>query len=139
MNMYFCSFYRHPKSFRLGRQGFYCFTSCYLTNISGKMYQTIMSLYAKTSSCVKLNGMYTDWFSTNTGVRQGDVISPTLFSIFINDLAIDIKTLDKGVLCGNNKLSILLYADDYRPSCRKREGFARHAKLYKKVSVKNGG
>ncbi len=77
--------------------------------------------------------MYTDWFCTNTGVRQGDVISPTLFSIFINDLAIDFKTLDKGILCGNNKLSILLYADDIVPSCRKREVFARHAKLYPKV------
>ncbi len=40
-------------------------------NNSGKMYQAIKSLYAKTSSCVKLNGMYTDWFSTNTGHEHG--------------------------------------------------------------------
>ncbi len=45
-------------------------------------------------------------------MRQGDVILPTLFSIFINELATDIKGLDKGVTCGDYKLSILLYADD---------------------------
>ncbi len=52
-------------------------------NISGKIYQAINSLHAKTTSFVKLNGMCTDWFSTNTSIRQGDVISPTFFSILL--------------------------------------------------------
>ena len=39
-------------------------------------------------------------------------MSPTLFSIFINDLAIEIKNMGLGVSNGNYKVSILLYADD---------------------------
>ncbi len=44
--------------------------------------------------------------------RQGDSLSPTLFAIFINDLAKETNALQKGVQVGNVDLSILLYADD---------------------------
>ena len=48
-------------------------------------------MYSDTISNVKVNKLYTDWFSINSGVRQGDTLSPTLFSLFINDLAKEIK------------------------------------------------
>ena len=40
----------------------------------------------KTVSCVKLNQFKTNWFEVNSGVRQGDSLSPTLFNIYISDL-----------------------------------------------------
>ena len=43
---------------------------------------------------------------------RGDVLSPTLFSIYLNDLAIDIKNMNLGVNCDGEMISILLYADD---------------------------
>ncbi len=52
------------------------------------------------------------WFPTTRGVRQGDVLSPTLFSLFVNDLALEVKHLNRGLPVGQDKLSILLYADD---------------------------
>ena len=51
-------------------------------------------------------------FKCKTVDREGDNLSPTLFSIFINDLAIEIKNMGLGVSNGNNKVSMLLYADD---------------------------
>ena len=45
-------------------------------------------------------------------VKQGDNLSRTLFSIFINDLVQDINNLNLGVELLNRKLSMLLYADD---------------------------
>ncbi len=56
--------------------------------------------------------MMTTWFPTTSGVRQGDVLSPTWFSLFVNDLALEVKLLNRGVPVGQGKLSILLYADD---------------------------
>ena len=55
------------------------------------MYWSVKSMYSDTISNVKFNKLYTDWFSINSGVRQGDTLSPTLFSLFINDSAKEIK------------------------------------------------
>ena len=40
-------------------------------------------------SCVRINGKLTNWFSCKTCAIQGDILSPTLFSVFINDLVQD--------------------------------------------------
>ena len=83
------------------------------------MYQAISSLYSNPKSRVILLDYSTDYFSCPMGVKQGDCLSPTLFSIFINDLAQQIKDCGIGVkiedIAGSNELivlNILLYADD---------------------------
>ena len=81
-------------------------------NINGKVYKAIQKLYSNTWSCIRLNSLYTEFFNTKSGVRQGDNLSPTLFNIFINDLIREIKQLNIGVNIDNIIISILLYADD---------------------------
>ena len=87
--------------------------------INGKMYSAITSLYANPMSRVILNEYGTDYFGCPVGVKQGDCLSPTLFAIFINDLAQQIKEskigikLDKAEASdGCDIINILLYADD---------------------------
>ncbi len=80
--------------------------------IDGRMYNSIKYMYSMTESCVQLGGDFTPFFSTVSGVRQGDSMSPTLFAVFINDLVKEINALHMGVQCGELELSILLYADD---------------------------
>ena len=63
-------------------------------------------------TCVRVNNLTTDWFSVTCGLRQGCCLSPLLFNLFIDDLALRIKSLGKGVSIDNDVLSILLYADD---------------------------
>ena len=46
------------------------------------------------------------------GSATGDCLSPTLFNIFINDLALGIKQLGIGIPMENEKIPILMYADD---------------------------
>lgn len=45
-------------------------------------------------------------------LKKGCQLSPTLFSIYVNDLAEDIKRLNAGVDIDDLNISILLYADD---------------------------
>ena len=60
----------------------------------------------------KVIQLYTDEFPTYYGVKQGDTLSPTLFSMFINDLAVGVKERNCGIGIGNAGISLLLYADD---------------------------
>ena len=69
-------------------------------------------MYCNTTASIKFNDMYTKWLDCSSGVRQWDVLSTTLFSIYINDLAKETNELGLGVPVGDMKLSILLYADD---------------------------
>ena len=81
--------------------------------INGNMYRAISSLYSNPRSRVILNDHETEYFDCPVGVKQGDCLSPTLFAIFINDLAIEIKNSNIGVKLDENlAINILLYADD---------------------------
>ena len=70
--------------------------------ISGKFYQAISAMYTNPSSRVLLNDHETEYFDCPIGVKQGDSISATLFSIFINDLAKEIKNTKIGLNLGEN-------------------------------------
>ena len=98
----FDSVERHLLLFKLSQVG-----------INGNMYRAISSLYSNPKSRVILNDHETEYFDCPVGVKQGDCLSPTLFAIFINDLAIEIKNSNIGVILDENlAINILLYADD---------------------------
>jgi hypothetical protein len=80
--------------------------------VNGNMYFAVKTMCVNVSCAVRVNGMYTDWFAVDMGVKQGCILSPTLFSIYINDLAKSIKALDLGIVMEDYKLSVLLFADD---------------------------
>jgi len=80
--------------------------------IHGKFYKALKSIYLDCKNAINLNGYFTEWFSTDLGVKQGDVISPTLFSLYVNDLIADVKRLNVGIQVGMEKIPILAFADD---------------------------
>uniref|UniRef100_A0A8P4K2Q4 ribonuclease H n=1 Tax=Dicentrarchus labrax TaxID=13489 RepID=A0A8P4K2Q4_DICLA len=80
--------------------------------VDGKFYQALKSLYSSSVACVQVNDLQTDWFKTPFGVKQGDVLSPSLFSLYINDLAVEIKNANLVIHLNDLTVGILLYADD---------------------------
>ena len=54
--------------------------------IQGKFFQVNKSTYAEVMFCVKVSGHITQSFSTNIGIKQGCVLRPKLFNMFINDI-----------------------------------------------------
>ena len=80
--------------------------------IDGKFYNSVKAMYTNTEASVKLNGSLSSWFPCTSGVKQGDNLSPTLFALFINDLAEELKTLNCGISINDLPLCCLLYADD---------------------------
>ena len=55
-------------------------------NIQGLFYNVIKSMYSLFLLCVKVNDKITNTFKSLVAVRQGDILSPNQFIIFINDL-----------------------------------------------------
>ena len=82
--------------------------------IKGKMWRVVRSLYVNNRSCIFLEGKCSEYFSVNQGVAQGCTLSPTLFLIYINGLLCEIeKRPELGVTFSKNKMSGLLFADDF--------------------------
>ncbi|WP_419585549.1 RNA-directed DNA polymerase [Thiolapillus sp.] len=52
-------------------------------NLSTNLIQVIKNLYNKATSTVLFNSSIGDWFQTTVGVRQGCLLSPILFNIFL--------------------------------------------------------
>ena len=83
-----------------------------INGLRGKIYQCIKAMYLSTKCCLNINTVLTDWFSTESGLKQGDNLSSTLWNIFLNDLVDEINNLNVGIPIDDHMLSILLYADD---------------------------
>ena len=83
------------------------------TGISAKIVRLLQDLYKKTSSCVKLNNSISDYFDVSVGVRQGCVLSPILFNIYVDGIVKDILNVNTNpAMLGQMKVPLLMYADD---------------------------
>ena len=81
--------------------------------VRGKILDIIKSMYQSIKSKVKFNKNISSEFSCHLGVRQGECLSPFLFSIFLNDIEDEfIKQKCELIDIGTLKLFLSLYADD---------------------------
>ena len=82
-------------------------------NINANLIHTIQSLYNKASSAVYLNGEVGEWFRTTVGVRQGCLLSPTVFNVFLEKIMADALEHHQGtVSIGGRTITNLRFADD---------------------------
>ena len=82
-------------------------------HISANLVRTIEQLYDKATSAVQMNGSIGEWFRTTVVVRQGCLLSPTLFNIFLKRIMSDaLEEHDVQVSIGGRNITNLLFADD---------------------------
>jgi len=82
--------------------------------VKGKIVRIFARMYESVESCVRWNGKCSDWFSCPFGMCQGCVASSTMFSVFINELAREVKYFGKQGIqlqSGMDEMYLLLFAD----------------------------
>ena len=68
--------------------------------------------YANQSVRVKWGGTVSTPFSVGNGVRQGGLLSPALFNLYMDDLSVQLSHCKTGCFIGDKLINHLMYADD---------------------------
>jgi hypothetical protein len=73
----------------------------------------LLSYWYRTQEfCVKWGTVTSSVFLTKNGVRQGGILSPRLFALYMDDLSRVLQTLNAGCYVGSMCVNHLFYADD---------------------------
>ena len=83
------------------------------SGVDGKMFDIIRSMYEQIKLQVKCLSTLSDLFSCDVGLLQGEILSPFLFSLFLNDIELYLQeNINDGIDIEHLKLYLLLFADD---------------------------
>jgi hypothetical protein len=91
--------------------------------VRGKMLRVLYNLYQGAQRVVSHDGVVTGAFTSNVGLHEGDVISPTLYLYFIDDLLREVWAKHPGVtLIGpgggtSTQVVAAMQADDFVAVC----------------------
>ena len=72
----------------------------------------LINWYSKSYAFVRWGCFITRSFQIQAGVRQGGILSPCLYAIFIDSVINKLRAAGLGASIGNHYLGCLLYADD---------------------------
>ena len=82
-------------------------------NINDSIIRAIENLYDKAQSAVLFSGSTGEWFRTTVGVRQGCLLSPTLFNIFLERIMCEaLDDYEGSANIGGRLVTNFSFADD---------------------------
>jgi len=81
-------------------------------NICPRLLKLLIQMYTSQTMSVKWNGISSHKFKCCNGVKQGAVLSPTLFCVYLDELLLSLSKSDVGCYLGHHFTGALAYADD---------------------------
>ena len=89
----------------------------------------LLNMYIKQKLQVKWNNHKSYKFNVTNGVRQGGVLSPFLFGVYMDELLVSLKTNGVGCHMGNHFVGAFGYADDIILLCPSLQGMREMVKI----------
>ena len=68
--------------------------------------------YSSQQMSIRWSGILSESFGTSNGVRQGGILSPFLFNIFMDDMSTELNSCYTGCVVGDTIVNHVMYADD---------------------------
>ena len=94
--------------------------------VRGRLWRVLKSLYGRCEVAVRVGGVADDWYEEFVGLREGCVVSPLLFLIYINELPSLLEMGGGGgVRVGEGVVRCLMFADDVVLLSSTKEGLQR--------------
>ena len=79
--------------------------------VPGYIIKLLIFWYMNQTMCFKWGNNISELFHVTNGVRQSGIISPYLFSVYIDDLTAELNLLRIGCVMGDMIINHILYAD----------------------------
>ena len=97
----------------------------------------LLNMYTEQKLQVKWNDILSDKFHVTNGVRQGGVLSPLFFSIYIDDLLEKLKRNGIGCHIGHHFAGVFGYADDIILLCPSLAGLMDMIKICEDYAIEH--
>ena len=93
------------------------------------MVRLLLQTYLDQKLCVKWNDTSSEAFGVTNGVRQGGILSPLLFGIYIDELLCKLKKSGFGCRIGHLYVGAMGFADDLILMCPTESGMRKMLKI----------
>ena len=80
--------------------------------VPGYIVRLLMFWYGKQLMCVRWGNKYSEFFNVSNGVRQGGILSPQLFNVYVDDLSNRLNVCRVGYFMNDIYVNNIMYADD---------------------------
>ena len=80
--------------------------------VPGYIVKILIYWYSNQQMCVKWGNVLSDHFTVSNGVRQGGILSPYLFNMYMDDLSVKLNSCNTGCVFNNLRINHVMYADD---------------------------
>ena len=106
-----------------------------MVGINGKLWRLVKSWYSTSPGCVRINHHISDKFTISRGVKQGSVLSPTLFLIVMDVLLKRMRESNCGLSIRGTHMGAGIHADDLCTAAPSMESTASQADIIKDFTV----